>query len=176
MTVAATPTFEVDMEMVKQTLRQLGPAAGPAIASAGSIGLSAAVIGGPFVLTYALVKAAGPVTTDDQMAMGEGQVSEPEDGQLHLATQTPQTPNTQPKPPTPPAPQLGYKKDEDDKEHTTGKRKSTKDKHEKVDPGKKQPPNYRPDRKYVQPKDDKKKDKPKPPYHRKDRDKKQEGS
>ncbi len=69
--------IKVDMEMVKQTLQQLGPAAGPAIGAAGPIGVSALVIGAPFVVTYELVSHAGP-PTDDQMAMGEGQVTLPE--------------------------------------------------------------------------------------------------
>ncbi len=77
--------------------------------------------------------------------------------------------NTQPNPQTPPAPQMAA-------DHDRNKRRSTKDKHEKRRPGTSPPPNYKPDRNYVQPKDDKKKDKEKPPYHRKDRDKKQEGS
>ncbi len=55
-------------------------------------------------------------------------------------------------------------------EHDKGARPSTKDKHEKVRPGTSRPPNYKPDRKYKQPRDDKKKDQ-KPPYVRKDRDK-----
>jgi RHS repeat-associated protein len=80
----------------------------------------------------------------------------------------PTTPNAQPKPQTPPAPQAAA-------EHDKNKRRSTKDKHEKRRPGTSAPPNYKPDRNYVQPKDDKKKDKEKPPYHRKDRDKKQGG-
>jgi RHS repeat-associated protein len=74
------------------------------------------------------------------------------------------TPNTQPKPQTPPAPQMAG--------HTKDKRKSTKDDHERRRPGTSPPPNYKPDRKYIQPKDDKKKDKKDKPYHRKDRDKK----
>ncbi|HZU32083.1 MAG TPA: RHS repeat-associated core domain-containing protein, partial [Candidatus Angelobacter sp.] len=159
---------QVDMEMVKQTLQQLGPVAVPAVAVAGPAAvLAAPSVGGMAVVVAAprfeVEDCAGPYC--DMFVPAPAKNPEP----------TP-TPNTQPKPQTPPAPQLGYKKDEDDKEHTKGKRKSTKDKHEKVDPGKKQPPSYKPDRKYVQPKDDKKKDKPKPPYHRKDRDKKQEGS
>ena len=55
-------------------------------------------------------------------------------------------------------------------EHDKGARPSTKDKHEKVRPGTSPPPNYKPDRKFKQPEDDKKKD-AKPPYVRKDRDK-----
>jgi RHS repeat-associated protein len=55
-------------------------------------------------------------------------------------------------------------------EHDKGARPSTKDKHEKVRPGTSPPPNYKPDRKFKQPRDDKKKDQ-KEPYVRKDRDK-----
>jgi hypothetical protein len=57
-------------------------------------------------------------------------------------------------------------------EHRKNKRKSTKDDHERKRPGTSPAPNYKPYRKYVQPKDDKKKDKKDKPYHRKDRDKK----
>lgn len=80
-----------------------------------------------------------------------------------LAPKPPATPDTAPKPanPAPPSP-AG--------EHDKGARPSTKDKHEKVRPGTSPPPNYKPDRKFKQPKDDKKKDQ-KPPYVRKDRDK-----
>jgi hypothetical protein len=77
----------------------------------------------------------------------------------------PQEKQTEPQPQRPqqqPQPQAA--------EHRKNPRRSTKDKHEKVDPGKKQPPGYKPERKYVQPKDDKKKDREKAPYHRKDRD------
>ncbi len=86
-----------------------------------------------------------------------------------LTPMHPTTPNTQPNPQTPPAPQAAA-------EHDKNKRRSTKDDHERRRPGTSPPPNYKPDRKHVQPKDDKKKDREKPPYHRKDRDKKQEGS
>ena len=55
-------------------------------------------------------------------------------------------------------------------EHKKGARKSTHDDHTKRDPGTSPPPNYVPHRKHQQPKGDKKKDGPKPPYHRKDRD------
>lgn len=48
-------------------------------------------------------------------------------------------------------------------------RPGTKDKHEKVRPGTSPPPNYKPDRQYKQPKDDKQKDKKKD-YVKKDRD------
>ena len=77
--------------------------------------------------------------------------------------------NNQPNKSTKPAPQ-------DAAEHTTGPHTKgpRRDKHEKVDPGQKQPPNYEPYKKYVQPKDDKKKDAEKKPYFRKDRYKKKD--
>ena len=59
-----------------------------------------------------------------------------------------------------------------DAEHTKGARRSTLPRHQKKDPGTSPPPNYKPDRKYTQRADDKKKDRKKPPYFRKDRDKK----
>src|SRR5207249_12230738 len=75
-------------------------------------------------------------------------------------------PQTQPKPPTPPAPQMA--------EHTkrSGSKKRTHNKHTGKRSGASPPPNYVPDREYEQPQHDKKKDREKPPYHGKDRDKK----
>jgi RHS repeat-associated protein len=163
---------KVDMEMVKQTLQQLGPAAGPAIAAAGP----AVLIALPSVGAMVLVATQPPMENhpaDDPPSAGNMMldalnppyVAAPP---LPKPNTQPTTPNTQPNPQTPPAPQMA--------EHTKDKRKSTKDDHEKVRPGKSPPPNYKPDRQYVQPKDDKKKDKKDKPYHRKDRDKKQESS
>ena len=59
-----------------------------------------------------------------------------------------------------------------EKEHTKGARPSTKEKHEKRRPGTSPPPNYKPFRKHERSDEEKKKAKEKPPYHRKDRDKK----
>jgi RHS repeat-associated protein len=54
--------------------------------------------------------------------------------------------------------------------HTSGARASTHDDHTKPRPGTSPPPNYKPHRKFQQPKNAKTKNAPKPPYIRKDRD------
>jgi RHS repeat-associated protein len=74
-----------------------------------------------------------------------------------------------PKPPTGPPPVTG-RTDAAPSPEMSSKR-HTHDKHFKKRPGTSPPPNYKPDREYKQPKDDKQKDREKP-YHRKDRDKK----
>jgi RHS repeat-associated protein len=59
-----------------------------------------------------------------------------------------------------------------DAEHTKGARPSTKEKHQQKRPGTSPPPNYKPFRKHERSDEEKKKEKEKPPYHRKDRDRK----
>jgi hypothetical protein len=51
-----------------------------------------------------------------------------------------------------------------------GSKRKTHNRHTGKRSGASPPPNYVPDREYEQPKDDKKKNREKPPYHRKDRD------
>jgi len=145
-----------------------------AAAEEGAAGVSfSAILTGAalvFVPAHIFAPSVGQSDADERAVIEQASRERArQNGGVDPQAPTPNTPNTQPKPQTPPAPQAAA-------EHDKNKRRSTKDKHEKVRPGESRPPKFKPFREFEQPKDDKKKDREKPPYHRKDRDKKQEGS
>ncbi len=175
------PVCDIDQEVRELVdslshLLPVAPAAGPALAAAGP----PAALAAPSVIGMGLVIAGpkfelpedGNCGGDCSIYLLQGSANPGPDTLWDwiLGKKPPApTPNTQPatptpQPKTPPAPQAA--------EHTKNKSKVRKDDHEKRRPGTSPPPNYKPDREHEQPKDDKKKDKEKPPYHRKDRDKK----
>jgi RHS repeat-associated protein len=67
--------IQVDMEMVKQTLQQLGPAAGPTLAVAGTVGLAVLNVVGVGVLVHELVSPSttvGQSNADERAAIQQG--------------------------------------------------------------------------------------------------------
>jgi len=136
---------------------EFGPAVGGAVKAIGYGGIG-------LKLTYDLLhdKVSDIIHPSTKVGQSDADEIAQRDANLRAQQPAPGTPiKPNPQDPTPPSP-TG--------EHDKGARPSTKDKHEKVRPGTSPPPNYKPDRKFKQPKDDKKKDQ-KPPYVRKDRDK-----
>ena len=126
----------------------------------GATGVSASAVGvgiaAPLVVATVFAPPVGGDMTPEQIkACGDACKPPSQTAPKPNATPTP----TSPAPPTPTA------------EHTKNPSPSKWDDHTKRRPGTSPPPNYKPDRKHEQPKHDKKKDREKPPYRRKDRDK-----
>jgi RHS repeat-associated protein len=152
-TGTATATATVTAEGAAAT----GTAVAEKVAETGGRSLLTTV-GAPLIIVgYLLFPGTGSSGKNSEVEWELAHKGQPQ-------TQPTPTPQTQPKPQAPPVPQAAeHKKRKSSRRHT-------RNKHTKLRPGESKPPGYIPYREYEQPKDDKKKDRKKKPYHRKDRD------